>query len=164
VFVVMASALQRMRLYQQTFGLTELRLYTTAFMAWLFAVLVWLVLTVLRGQRDRFAFGVLLAGLAVVVGLNAINPDSLIVWRNAAIADGRSFDSVYALKLGPDSVPALVTNFDKVPPGERCHVARELQRRYLDADDDWRTWTWGRYRAHHAVSSSGALAIACADP
>ena len=37
VFVVMASALQRMRLYTETFGLTELRLYTTAFMVWLFA-------------------------------------------------------------------------------------------------------------------------------
>ncbi|MBI2724408.1 MAG: DUF4173 domain-containing protein [Chloroflexi bacterium] len=86
VFVVMASALQRMRLYQQTFGLTELRVYTTAFMIWLFLVLAWLAITVLRGERDRFAFGVLVAALAVLIGLNALNPDAFIIRRNARIA------------------------------------------------------------------------------
>jgi hypothetical protein len=160
-FVVMASALQRMRLYQETFGLTELRLYTTAFMAWLFAVFAWLALTVLRGRRDRFTFGIFIAGLAVVVGLNGLNPDSLIVRRNAANTDDRAFDSEYALSLSPDSVPSLVANFDKVPLSERCAVGIELRRRYLDADDDWRTWSWGRFRAHEAVSSSGALETAC---
>ena len=162
VFVVMASALQRMRLYQETFGLTELRLYTTAFMAWLFLVFAWLAFTVLRGRRDRFAFGALAAGLVVLVGLNGLNPDALIVRRNAAIAGvDRPFDSAYALNLSPDSVPSLVANFDKVSLAERCAVGRELRRRYLDLDGDWRTWSWGRFRAHRAVSSSSQLATAC---
>ncbi len=164
VFVVMASALERMRLYQETFGLTELRLYTTAFMAWLFAVFAWLSFTVLRGRRDRFAFGIVIAGLAVVVGLNGLNPDGLIVRRNAEITGGegeRPFDSDYALNLSPDAVPSLVANFDKVPPPERCAVGRELRRRYLDANDDWRSWSWARSRARSAVSSSSDLAIAC---
>jgi uncharacterized protein DUF4153 len=164
VFVVMASAIERMRLYQDTFGLTELRLYTTAFMAWLFAVFAWLVVTVLRGRRDRFAFGIVIAGLGVLVGLNAANPDALIVRRNAAITGGdgdRPFDSEYALNLSADAVPALVANFDKVPPAERCAVARELRRRYLDTDEDWRSWSWSRSRARSAVSSSSELALAC---
>jgi hypothetical protein len=162
VFVVMASALQRMRLYQETFGLTELRVYTTAFMAWLFAVFAWLAFTVLRGRRDRFAFGVFIAGLAVLMGLNAVNPDALIVRRNAAISgDDRPFDSEYALNLSADSVPAFVANFEDVPAAERCRVARELRSRYLELDGDWRTWSWGRDRAHRAVSSSDELARAC---
>src|SRR5215212_9656606 len=45
LFVVVASALQRMYLYQQEFGLTELRLYTTIFMVWISVVLLWFVLT-----------------------------------------------------------------------------------------------------------------------
>lgn len=162
VFVVMASALQRMRLYQETFGLTELRLYTTAFMAWLFAVFAWLAVTVLRGRRDCFAFGVFMAGLAVLVGLNGLNPDAWIVRRNAAIAgNDRPFDSSYALNLSPDSVPSLVANFDKIPLAERCTVGRELRRRYLDVDGDWRSWSWGRFRAQSAVSSSSQLAATC---
>lgn len=162
VFVVMASALQRMRLYQEAFGLTELRLYTTAFMFWLVAVFAWLAFTVLRGRRERFTFGVFAAGLVVVLGLNALNPDGFIVSRNAAIAgDHRPFDSQYALDLSADSVPALVANFDEVPAEDRCHVAAELDRLFGDPEGDWRTWNWGRYRAHAAVSSSDELAAAC---
>jgi hypothetical protein len=161
VFVVMASALERMRLYQEEFGLTELRLYTTAFMVWLFAVLVWLALTVLRGARDRFAFGVVVAGLAVVIGLNAMNPDGVMISRNASINDDRPFDSAYALELSPDSVPALVSRFDEVPAAERCHVARVLRDRYLQLDADWREWNWSRQRAHDAVAASDALTLAC---
>jgi hypothetical protein len=162
VFVVMASALQRMRLYQETFGLTELRLYTTAFMIWLCAVFAWLAFTVFRGRRDRFAFGVFMAALAVVLGLNALSPDGFIVTRNAAIASGdRPFDSEYALGLSSDSVPSLVANLDQVPAEARCSLGRELRSRYLDARDDWRTWTWSRYRARNAVGSSSELATAC---
>src|SRR5205085_5750237 len=57
LFVVIASALTRMRLYQREYGLTELRLYTTAFMGWLALVFVWFAATVLRGARERFACG-----------------------------------------------------------------------------------------------------------
>ncbi|HEX8127871.1 MAG TPA: DUF4173 domain-containing protein, partial [Pyrinomonadaceae bacterium] len=47
LFVIMASAIARMRLYQSAYGLTELRLYTTAFMLWLGLVFVWFAWTVL---------------------------------------------------------------------------------------------------------------------
>ncbi len=162
VFVVMASALQRMRLYQEAFGLTELRLYTTAFMAWLFVVFVWLVWTVLRGQRERFAFGIFVAGLAAVAGLNVLNPDGFIVRRNAALVGGeRPFDSDYALSLSADAVPSLVGKLDVIPAEERCAVAKELRRRYVDEGDDWRSWTWTRSRARSAVASSDELAAAC---
>lgn len=164
VFVVMASALERMRLYQQTFGLTELRVYTTAFIVWLGVLFVWLTLTVLRGRRDQFAFGGVVAALVVVVGLNAVNPEALIVRRNAAIADGghRPFDTAYALNLSSDAVPTIIANFDDVPAADRCTAARELRRRYLDERDDWRSWSWGLSRARRAVSSSTELATACA--
>ena len=42
VGVVMASALQRLWLYQQQFGLTELRIYATGVVLWLAVVFVWL--------------------------------------------------------------------------------------------------------------------------
>src|SRR5205823_2404020 len=40
-FVVMASALQRMRLYERVYGLTELRVYTTGVILWLAVVFAW---------------------------------------------------------------------------------------------------------------------------
>ena len=82
LFVIMASAFQRMRLYQREYGLTEQRLYPTAFMGWLAIVFVWFVVSVLRGRRERFAFGALAAGFAVILALHALNPDDLIARVN----------------------------------------------------------------------------------
>src|SRR5688572_9371551 len=62
LFVVIVSALERMRLYTQEYGLTELRLYTTAFMLWITAVAIWYLATVLRDHRERFLFGALVTG------------------------------------------------------------------------------------------------------
>ena len=59
LFVVIVSALQRMRLYTLEYGLTELRLYTTAFMFWITAGAIWYLATVLRDHRERFLFGAL---------------------------------------------------------------------------------------------------------
>ena len=67
----MASALERMRLYQRAYGLTELRLYSTAFMLWLAAVCCWFLVTVLRGRRSGFAIGAVVTALATVVALTS---------------------------------------------------------------------------------------------
>src|SRR2546430_7109132 len=49
----MASALQRMRLYVAEFGLSEIRLYATAFMIYLAGAFAWFAWTVLRGHWRR---------------------------------------------------------------------------------------------------------------
>ncbi|MGH9903050.1 MAG: DUF4173 domain-containing protein, partial [Pyrinomonadaceae bacterium] len=107
LFVIMASAGARMRLYQSEYGMTELRLYTTAFMCWLALVLLWFAFTVLvRGERERFACGALVAGLCVLGALHALNPDRFIVRTNASLAGaGRVFDAGYAASLSADAVP-----------------------------------------------------------
>ncbi|MBI3979501.1 MAG: DUF4173 domain-containing protein [Chloroflexi bacterium] len=155
LFVIMASAVQRMRLYQAEFGLTELRLYTTAFMGWLALVFLWFVATVLRGGRRRFAFGALVAGFAVIALLDAVNPDALIVQTNADRAKtGRPFDGSYALTLSADAVPALVEILPGLPEKERQAVAAGMLRRWPHPGrQDWRAWNWGRTQAWLATSS-----------
>ena len=124
LFVVMASAVQRMRLYQNEYGLTELRLYTTAFMGWLAVVFLWFAATVLRGYRERFAFGALVAGFLLLAALHVLNPDALIVRTNVALAQaGRRFDASYAASLSADAVPALVAGLAKLSPAERSKAA-----------------------------------------
>ena len=83
LFVIMASAAQRMRLYTDQFGLTEQRLYATAFMGWLAVVFAWFALTVLRGRRERFAFGAMLAGFVLIGALQVVNPEpDVLAGRN----------------------------------------------------------------------------------
>lgn len=156
LFVIMASALWRMRLYQTAYGQTELRFYTTAFMCWLGAVFVWFALTVLRGRRERFALGAVVAGFIVVAALHALNPTDAIVRSNLARAraTGR-FDAHYAVSLGDDAVPTLVAALPEMNAGDRSYVARRLLGNVLlHEQHDWRSWNLARARARRAVADN----------
>ena len=149
VFVVLASALHRMLVYVAEFGLTELRLYPTAFMGWLAVVFVLFGATVLRGRRERFAISALVAGLVLVIGLNVVNPDDLIARTNVARGRaGLSVDAAYLARLSADAAPALVAGLPALAEPERDAIVEGLRRR-LSADvvADWRTWNLGRSRA-----------------
>jgi hypothetical protein len=158
LFVIMASAVARMRLYQSEYGLTELRFYTTAFMLWLGLVFVWFTWTVLvQNARQRFACGALVAAFVTNGLLHLVNPDAYIVRANAAHARaGRSFDAVYAASLSADAVPAIISVLPSLNGGERCYVERALLQGWTSAavyDEDWRSWNFARWRARRAVAT-----------
>jgi hypothetical protein len=153
-----------MRLYQDEYGLTELRLYTTAFMTWLAALLLWFALTVLRDQRARFAAGALVAASVVLLILHTLNPDALIVRVNTANATAgrRPFDTYYANQLSADAVPTLVAALPTLPPADACRIARFLLRTWGADRDDWRNWSWSRARARESVRTSLTWPANCA--
>jgi hypothetical protein len=159
LFVVIVSALQRMRLYTQEYGLTELRLYTTAFMLWITVGAVWYLATVLRDHRERFLFGAMMAGLVVAASLNAIDPDDLIVRTNAARPDAPArFDATYTLGLSADAGPALIEALPTMPAHQRANVARRLLQRWEASEtQDWRSWNYGRWRSLHATAANEVL-------
>jgi len=163
--VIMVSALQRMRLYQREYGLTEQRLYPTAFMAWLAVVFVWFALTVLRGHRERFAFGAMITGYVLIAALQFLNPDALIARVNAArIREGRSFDVNYATSLSGDAVPDLIAALPSLPAKDCCITATRLLRTWQPSQpSDWRTWGVARARAFAAVEKNrtSLQAMAC---
>ncbi len=161
VGVLLVSALQRMLLYVSSYGLTEQRLYTTAFMIWVALACGWLALTVLRGTRARFAFGALVQGLAVLAGLHLVNPDALITRVNLARASstGPAFDAAYvAGELSADAVPALIEALPRLSPSERSEVARRLLLRWnAPVAPDWRSWNWAVARAQALVRTAAEL-------
>jgi len=155
LFVIMASALVRMGLYTSLFGLTELRLYPTAFMGWLAIVFVWFIGTGLRGRRDRFAVGALVAGFVTVALLDVINPDGLIARTNLGrVGAPQPVDSEYLASLSADAVPALVTGLAALPPAEQQRVRTALATRWSATSPDWRTWNWSRSQAAAALATT----------
>jgi len=153
LFIIMASAFQRMRLYQSEYGLTQLRLYTTAFMCWLAIVFIWFAVTVLRGRRDRFASGALASAFVAIAALHLLNPDAFIVRTNVAhIKAGRNFDARYAASLSADAAPELIAALPELSQQERCLVASRVLERWSPPERaPWRTWNWSRARAWQAV-------------
>jgi hypothetical protein len=146
LFVIMASAFRRMLLYQSVYGLTELRLYTTAFMAWLALVFIWFTATALRGRREQFACGALVAGLLIIATLHVINPDALIVRVNVSHARaGGSFDAHYATSLSADATRALMQSLPALNDNDRRIVAAGILEDWPpDESADWRSWNWAR--------------------
>jgi len=167
--VVMASALRRVWLYVNEFGLSEIRLYATAFMVYLAAVFVWFGWTVLLEQRRRFAFGALVQGFAVLGGLHLLNPDALIVRTNIdRPAVHHPFDAGYAASLSADAVPDLLAALPRLEDPERCRAARGLLSRWTAGgaravEDGWRNWNLARAQARRAVREHAAslTALTC---
>ncbi len=153
IAIVMASALARMRLYVGAFGLSEDRVYATAFMFYLAGVFAWFAWTSLRGQRRRFAFGALVQGFAMLGALHLANPDALIVRTNLARPGSeRPFDGWYAASLSADAVPLLLEALPRLEGREQCRVAAGLGNRVRELErDDWRSWNFARARARHLL-------------
>jgi hypothetical protein len=161
VLAIMASALQRLRLYHASYGLTESRFYAMVLLLWLGAMLVWLAMTVLRGRRDSFAFGALASGLAAVAVLFVVNPDAIVARTNVARMASTDapprFDVAYATSLSADAVPVLLDALSALPADVQCPLARHLLRRWSqDGDRTIRTWNWSVARASNAVREQEA--------
>lgn len=176
LLIIMASALYRMWLYLQAFGLTELRFYATAFMVWLSIVLSWFTVTVLlHDRRNRFAYGALLSGFAAVILLNVVNPDSIIARVNIdRLQDGERFDPYYLTTLSADAAPVLVTALPRIgdellyedemimesgeeQPAKGPTVRKVIADRYKSETSDWRTWNVSRWRARNLVQNISTL-------
>jgi hypothetical protein len=156
VLAIAASALQRLRLYYDSYGLTESRFYAMVLLVWMGAMLFWLAATVLRGRRDAFAFGALASGLATVALLFVVNPDAIVARTNVArmaSADAPAgFDVAYATTLSADAVPVLIDALGALPPELQCPLARHMLRRWPpDRDRSIRNWNWSAARASDAV-------------
>jgi hypothetical protein len=157
--VVIASALERMRLYVQHFGLTELRLYATGGILWLAVVSAWFAFTVLRGRRYAFAVGALVAGFAATLALNVLSPDALIARTNVTRP---VVDVSYLAGLSDDAVPTLLSRISSLPAVQQTELARELLRRDVAAGD-WRSWNVSRARAADALRAHRAELTALAE-
>ncbi len=116
VGIVMASALERLWLYQQQFGLTETRVYATSVVLWLAVVFVWLV----------FATGAVTLGFAATLCLNALDPDALMARTNVTRPQA---DVSYLASLSDDAVPTLLARLPHLDVTLRRPLARALLER-----------------------------------
>lgn len=155
LFAVMASALYRMVLYMNSYGLTDDRFYATVFIIWLAVVFIWFSATVLMKKRERFAFGALVAVWITAASLFAVNPEAIIVRVNAdRVEAGYEFDAEYAVRLSADSVPALIEALPSLSEKDKCILTEHLLSRWSSSESrDWRTFSISRWNAKRAVQS-----------
>jgi hypothetical protein len=163
LFVVMASALQRVAVYEQAYGLTEARLYAVAVLLWLAIVFALFARLLVLARNDEFVAGAIAAAVAVLAILTIIGPDAMIARRNIDRVATHPFDATHAARLSADAVPILVQDLHALSPADACTVARGLLDRWgAGSGDALRAWNWSRAEASRTViAASSDLARAC---
>ncbi len=152
LLAIIGSGMHRMALYQGEFGLTQDRLFASAFMAGAAVTCAWFIATVLQGRALLFARGALVAWGVWLALLNLANPDRLIVTTNLRRhAVGKSLDASHLARLGTDAVPALVAALPSLADPERAIVRDGLMKRSDIYSTDLRDWHYGRERARRAI-------------
>jgi hypothetical protein len=122
VGIMLVSAYQRLVLYENAYGFSQLRTYTHVFMMWLGLLLVVVVGLELIHKERRFALAVLLAGIGFASSLAMLNVDGFIVRQNVERAiNGQKLDVAYLASLTSDSIPALVERFYDPDIPEEIH-------------------------------------------
>ncbi len=136
--VVLFSAFHRLRLYEEAFGLTRLRLAAEAVTGSLGLLLV-LVLTV----RRRLANVSTVAGGLALLVFSLANPDRLVAERNVdRWRDTGRIDERYLATLSADAAPALL----ELPTGLRATATTAIAGG-LEGDEPWGSANRSRSRA-----------------
>jgi hypothetical protein len=116
--IMLVSAAQRMWLYEEAFGFTQLRVYTHVFMVWLGVLFGAYVLAVFRLRMNIFTLGLVLSTIGYVGTLNLMNIDRYIADRNIArYHEGQKLDIGFLNILSPDAVPAVIPLWQETTDG-----------------------------------------------
>jgi hypothetical protein len=146
--VTVASALHRLRLYEDAFGLTRPRLAAET-LCWALGGLFVLLLVggVLSLRRDHVVRAAV-TGLAVgLLAFSLSNPDARIAERNVdRWARTGNLDIDYVRGLSADAVPELTS----LPEPLRERVFAPFRGR-LDNDEPWTSLNYGRHRAREEL-------------
>ncbi|WP_214408529.1 DUF4153 domain-containing protein [Sphaerisporangium fuscum] len=149
--VILASALHRLGLYVDAYGLSRLRASVGAAILWLGAVFALVMVT--GGLRlARRPSGPLPRMLVLVTGLSLVafavwNPDLRVAESAVGRGPGR-LDAAYLSDLGAEAVPVV----DRLPePARSCLLSRMGIVGRLGVPDSWQGWNLARERARDVL-------------
>jgi len=169
--VMLASAYQRMAVYEAAYGASDMRLYVDVFIVCLGLTFAWFTLTLWSGLQRYFTFGALVCGMGYVAALNLLVPDAVVARTNVerARTGQHRLDQGTLAQLSDDAIPVLCDAFERMPASaDRAAIAKTLQERLELRKQErthygWPSWNASRERAYRCLQGQAdALAIAAA--
>lgn len=154
VLIIMLSAHARLTLYEQTYGFTELRLYSHIFIIWLAIVFVLLLAHIMLERREnKLAFQIFITLIAFMALTNIINPDAFVARQNIErLHTTGKIDLGYLFSLSNDAIPEISKLSDDSNESTQKSVRSYLnsERESLEhRDKSWRAYNISR---SHAVN------------
>ena len=159
--IVVASALRRLGLYTDAYGLTVPRLFAGTIELWLAVVLLLVLAAGVRLRALWLPRTVVASGAGVLLILAAVNPDGRVADRNIDRFERiGKIDTNYLQTLSLDAVPAL----DRLPePLRSCSLARAAS--LVKDQNPWYAANLGAARARRILTDRPVQARpTCPDP
>ncbi|MFJ1653220.1 DUF4153 domain-containing protein [Streptomyces sp. NPDC088337] len=145
--VVVASAVRRMGMYVEAYGLTRLRISVVTVELWLGLVILLIMAAGVWGAR-WLPRAVAASAAAVALAFGLASPDGLIAENNVRRYEKtHNFDLDYARGLSADAVPAL----DRLREPMRSCVLGPLAKGLGPATASWYETSWGEVRARQIL-------------
>ncbi|GAA0657967.1 hypothetical protein GCM10010193_05800 [Kitasatospora atroaurantiaca] len=142
--VVVASALYRMQLYVDAFGLTRLRISVAAVELWLGVVFLLVIAGGVLSSRRWLPRAVVLSAALAVGVFGLLGPDALIAEQNVARYEkSGKLDVGYLRELSADAVPAL----DRLPDDRRTCALQLISQDLSEARSSWYSTSLAEARA-----------------
>ncbi len=132
VLIILASAVQRLFLYTDAFGLTLGRFSALGAILWLVINLLSFAATVLRGDITGFASGIAISLITCLLLLGLVNP-ALVVTRinlDRSLDGNHELDAAYLTLMGADALPLVLERFDGLGANAQCIVATHIVKTY----------------------------------
>ncbi|WP_443070374.1 DUF4153 domain-containing protein [Streptomyces sp. QHH-9511] len=149
--VVVASALRRMDLYVDAYGLTRLRVSVAAMEIWLGVVILLIMAAGILGAR-LLPRALAVSAAVAVVAFGVVSPDALVAERNVERYDRLGkIDLPYLEGLSADAVPAL----DRLPEPQRSCALLDIEARLRGDDGGWYATSWSEARARAILADRG---------
>ena len=148
--VVVASALRRVQLYVDAYGLTQLRVWVAGVELWLGLVLLLLMAAGVRRAGRWLPRAVVLSAALGVLLYGMLSPDALVAQQNVARFEHTGkIDLHYVQLLSADAVPAL----DRLPEPQRSCVLRDIEEQLGPDSPPWYATSLSEARARQVLRS-----------
>jgi len=153
--VMLLSAHFRMSLYEQEYGYTYLRVFTHAFMLFIFAILV---VTLIKVWKENFCLikSYIVISIIAYLAINFFNVDVFIADNNIKrykADNSKTIDTEYLSNLSNDAVPYLVKLLDD----KNEEVVKDVKyvlnsrKKRLESKKDWQSFNISDFRAKNVL-------------
>ncbi len=159
LFGIIVSAFSRLNLYIASYGLTELRFYSTALIVWIAVIMVYFLVRLFYKNAPKILISYLVLGLLGVLGLYAVNPDARIAHTNLNRLDSAvELDIDYLYNLSLDATPTIAKqlndNTNKLSESTLTELKNLLTYQAQNQTAlNWRSFNFSRWQGRNLLKT-----------
>ncbi|MBD3330064.1 DUF4173 domain-containing protein [Candidatus Peregrinibacteria bacterium] len=151
-FIIIASSDTRLRLYEQTYGYTQARIFAHVMILLLFIIFLHLLYKIAIKENSSFKKTLAVSALSLYTILNFINVDGFIAEKNIErYEETGKIDLAYLKRLSVDAVPEVIKlelNDDRYKNSLGSYINHQYDKVINLDESQWYSYNYFRKQAY----------------